>query len=56
MAVVVVDEAEFGVVVLAGPLDGLGDIAAGAYFAIRCVSIGGTDVAVRAVNFADILR
>ena len=34
VAVVVVDKAEFGIVVLAGPLDGLGDIAFCRYLAV----------------------
>ena len=55
MAVVVVDESEFGVVVFAGPLDGLGKTAFCRYLSIGGVSIGGADVAGGAVDFADIL-
>ena len=56
MAVVVVDEAELGIVVLAGPLDGLGDISFCRYLAVGGVGVEGADVSVLAVHFADILR
>ena len=56
MAVVVVDEAELGVVILTGPLDGLGDVAFCCYLAVGGVGVEGADVAVLAVDFADILR
>ncbi len=48
MSVVVVDEGEFGVVVLAAPLDGLGDIAV-----CRDFSVGGVGVGVLGAVFAD---
>ena len=56
MPVVVVDKAGFGVVVLARPLDGLGDIASRCDCAVGGVGIGGADVAGGAVDFADVLR
>ena len=56
MAVVVVDEAEFGVIELAGPLDGLLHIPCGGYLPIGGVCIGVADVAGGAVEFADVLR
>ena len=62
VAVVVVSEAEFGIVVLAGPLDGLGDTAsrrtvgALAWQAIGGVSVVRTDIAGRTVHLADVLR
>ena len=56
MAVVVVDKAEFGVVVFAGPLEGLGDITSRCDCAVGGVGIGGADVAGGAVDFADVLR
>ena len=55
MAVVVVDEGEFWVVVFAGPLDGLVD-AAGGDGAVRGVVVGRGDGAVRLVEFGDVLR
>ena len=61
MAVVVVDEAEFGVVELAGPLDRLLDTAsrrtvgALAWQAIGGVGIAAADVAGRAVYLTDVL-
>ena len=56
VAVVVVDEAQFGAVVFAGLLDGLGDISLRCDFAVGGVCVGGTDVAMLAVDFADIFR
>ena len=55
MAVVVVDEGELGVVVLATPLDGLGDIAICCDFSVGGVGVGGAEVAVLAEDFADVL-
>ena len=55
MAVVVVDEAEFGVIELAGPLDGLFHITCRGYLPIGGVGIGGADVAGGAVEFANVL-
>ena len=61
MTVVVVGEAEFGVVVLAGPLDGLFDTAsrrtvgALAWQAIGGIGIAGAKGAVVAIDLADIL-
>ena len=55
MAVVIVDEGEFGVVVLAAPLDGLGDIAVCCDFSVGGVGVGGAEVAVLAEDFADVL-
>ena len=55
MSVVVVDEAEFGVVVLAAPLDGLGDVTLCCYLAVGGVGVEGADVAMLAVDFADVL-
>ena len=55
MAVVVVDEGEFWVVVFAGPLDGLVD-AAGGDGAVRGVVVGRGDGAVRLVEFDDVFR
>ena len=55
MTVVVVDETEFGVVVLAGPLDGLGDISVCCDFSIGGVGVGGAEVAGGAEYFADVL-
>ena len=55
MAVVVVDEGELGVVVLAAPLDRLGDIAVCCDFSVGGVGVGGAEVAVLAEDFADVL-
>lgn len=55
MAVVVVDEAEFGIVELAGPLDILLYISFCRYLAVGGVGVGGADVAVLAVKFVDVL-
>ena len=55
MAVVVVDQTELGVVELAGPLDGLLGVAGRRYLAIGGIGIGGADVAVLAVELADVL-
>ena len=54
MAVVVVDEGELGVVVFRGALDGLGDISGGCYLPKGGVGVVGADVAVLAVDFADV--
>ena len=43
MAVVVVDEAELGIIELAAPLDGLLHIPCGGYLPVGCVGIGGAD-------------
>ena len=62
VAVVVVSEAEFGIVVLAGPQDGLGDTAsrrtvgALAWQAIGGVSVVRTDITGRTVHLAYVLR
>ena len=56
VAVVVVDESELGVVELAGPLDGLGDIAFCRYLAVGSIGVGGADVAMLTVDFADVFR
>ena len=56
MSVVVVDEPLFDVVVLAGPLDGLGDIASRCNFAVGGVGVGSAYIAVLTVDFADVLR
>lgn len=56
MAVVVVDEAELGVVVFRGPADGLVVGVGGGDFAVGGIGIGEVDTAVGAVGFADILR
>ena len=55
MAVVVVHQAELGIVVLTAPLDGLVD-AVGTFrnFTIGGVGVGGADVTVRAVELTDI--
>ena len=61
MAVVVVDEAELGIIELAGPLDGLFDTAsrrtvgALAWQAIGGIGIAGAKGAVVAIDLADIL-
>ena len=55
MAVVVVDEAEFCVVELAGPLDSLLYITFCRYLAVGGVGVGGADVAVLAADFANVL-
>ena len=56
MAIVIVYQAEFGIIVLAAPLDGLVDaVATFRCFTIGGVGVGGADVAVGAVEFADIL-
>ena len=54
MAVVIVNEAKFGIIVLAAPLDGLGDIAFRRDFAVGGVGVGRADVAGGAVHFADV--
>ena len=62
MAVVVVDEAEFCVVELAGPLDGLLYITSRrTVSALACQAVGGIGIAgakgtIVAVDFADVLR
>ena len=56
MAVVVVDEVEFGVVVLRGPLEGLRDVAGGGNGAEGRVGIRRADVAVLTEDFADVFR
>ena len=56
MAVVVVDEGGFDVVVLAAPLDGLGDIAVCRDFSVGGVAVGSPEVAVLSEDFADVLR
>ena len=55
MAVVVVDEGQLGVIELAAPLDGLGDIAGGDDWAVGGVGVGGADIAGGSEDFADIL-
>ena len=55
MAVVIVHQTEFGVVVLTTPLDGLPSVTAFRYATVRGVGVGGADVTVRAVEFADVL-
>ena len=54
VAVVIVNEAKFGIIVLAAPLDGLGDIAFRRDFAVGGVGVGRADVAGGAVHFADV--
>ena len=56
MAVVVVNEIEFGVVVLRRPLEGLGDVAGSGDRAERSVGICCTDVAGRSEDFTDVFR
>ena len=56
MAVVVVNEVEFGVVMLRGPLEGLGDVAGSGYVPERSVGIRRADVAGGAEDFADVFR
>ena len=56
MTIVVVDQAVFGVVEFARPLDGLLYITAGAYFAVGGVGIGGAEVTGGAEDFADVFR
>ena len=56
MAEVVVDEVEFGVVVLRGPLEGLGDVAGFRYVPERSVGIRRADVAGGTEDFADVFR
>ena len=56
MAVVIVHQAQLSIIVLAAPLDGLVDfVGAFRYFSIGGVAVGGANVAVGAVEFADIL-
>ena len=55
MAVIVVDEAKFPIIELATPLNGLLGVAGCRYHAVGGVGIGGADVAVLAVELADIL-
>ena len=54
MSVVVVDEGEFVIMEFAAPLDGLGDIATGGYCSIGGVSVVCADVAVDAIDLADV--
>ena len=54
VAEVVVDEVEFGVVVLRGPLEGLGDVAGFRYVPEGSVGIRRADIAGGAEDFADI--
>jgi hypothetical protein len=54
MAIVVVNEAQFAIVVFAAPLDGLGDVAGGGDLAEGGVGVGGADVAAGAEDFADV--
>ena len=56
MTVVVIDQAEFSVAVLARPLDGLGDISLRCGFAVGGVGVAGAKDAVVAVYFTDVLR
>ena len=56
MAVIVVDETEFGIIKLAGPLDGLFHITCRGYLPIGGVGIGGANIAGGAVEFANVLR
>ena len=56
MTVVVIDQAEFSVAVLARPLDGLGDISLRCGFAVGGVGVAGAKGTVVAVYFADVLR
>ena len=55
VAVVIVDETEFAIVILAGPLDGLGYISFCRDFAVGGVGVGSADVTVLSVYFADVL-
>jgi len=54
MSVVVIDEGEFVIMEFAAPLDGLGDIATGGYCSIGGVSVVCADVAVDAIDLADV--
>ena len=56
VAEVVVDEVEFGVVMLRGPLEGLGDVAGFRYVPERSVGIRRADVAGGTEDFADVFR
>ena len=56
MAVVVVDEAEFSIMVLAAPLNRLCHIPGCVHLTVGGVAVGGADVAGGAEDFADILR
>ena len=56
MAVVVVDEVEFGVVVLRRPLEGLRNVAGSGYVPERSVGIRRADVAGGTEDFADVFR
>ena len=59
VAVVIVYQAEFGVVVFAAPLDGLsefGGVRGGAYGAIGGVGVGGAYASGGGVEFAEILH
>ena len=55
MTVVVVHQAKFRVVVLAAPLDWLGDGTAGGYLAVGGVGVGGADVASSPVYLPHVL-
>ena len=56
VAVVVVDEVEFGIVDFRGPLEGLGNVAGGGNGAEGRVGIRRADVAVLTEDFADVFR
>lgn len=55
MAIVVVYEGGFVIVVFTTPLDGLRNITASVCFAIWIVGIGGADIASRSKYFANVL-
>ena len=55
MAIVIVYQAEFGIIVLAAPLDGLPSVTAFRYATVRGVGVACADVTVRAVEFTDVL-
>ena len=56
MAVVVVNESQFGIAVFAAPLDGLDGASAGCDFAVRGVGVGCADVTGGVEYLTDVLR
>ena len=56
VAEVVVNEVEFGIVMLRRPLEGLGDVAGFRYVPERSVAVRRADVAGGAEDFADVFR
>jgi len=56
VTIVIVHHPQLSIVVLTAPLDGLVDaVGAFRYFTIGGVGVGGADVTVGAVEFADVL-